>query len=81
MLLSHPGVKEACVLGLPDSKYGDEIAALIVGSADIDELQEYSREQMSSYKVPRIWKTLDNIPRNQMGKINKKQVRLDFHTL
>ncbi len=64
MLLSHPKVKEACVLGLPDPKYGDEIAALIVGSADIDELQEYSKEQMSSYNVPRIWKTLDNIPRN-----------------
>ena len=86
VLLTHPSIEEVCVLGLPDEKYGDEIAALVVANASKDqltqeELVEFSREKMSSYKVPRIWKLLDSIPRNQMGKINKKQVRKDFDTL
>ena len=87
VLLTHPGIKEVCVLGLPDEKYGDEIAAMVVADDSKglqltqEELVQFGREKMSSYKVPRIWKLLDSIPRNQMGKINKKQVRIDFDTL
>ena len=74
VLLTHPAVKEVCVFGLPDEKYGDEIAALVVGEDGLtsDELTAYSRDKLSSYKVPRIWKMIDAIPRNQMGKVNKK---------
>ena len=85
-MLTHPNIKEVCVLGLPNEKYGDEIAAIVVADTANRELTpaelvDFSREKMSSYKVPRIWKLLDSIPRNQMGKINKKQVRKDFDTL
>lgn len=46
VLLTHAGVNEACVLGMPDPKYGDEIAALIVGSDGVgsEELQEFCKE-------------------------------------
>jgi malonyl-CoA/methylmalonyl-CoA synthetase len=76
VLLTHPKVKEACVLAVPSEKYGDEIAALIVGDGNLTsaELQAYTGEKLSSYKVPRIWKILEEIPRNQMGKINKKHL-------
>ena len=75
-MLTHPKVKEACVLAVPSEKYGDEIAALIVGDGNLTsaELQAYTGEKLSSYKVPRIWKILEEIPRNQMGKINKKHL-------
>ena len=76
VMLRNPAVKEICVLGVPDEKYGDEIAALVVMNMEynFDEkaLHEFGKEYMSSYKVPRIWKELKELPRNQMGKINKK---------
>ena len=66
--MEHPSVKEICVLGLPDEKYGEEIAALVVldgpDSLSHEQLKDFSRDKLSSYKVPRIWKTLDSIPRN-----------------
>ena len=45
VLLEHLGVKEVCVLGLPDDKYGDEIAAIVVTDPDvsIDELTNFSK--------------------------------------
>ena len=69
-------MREACVLAIPSDKYGDEIAALIVGDKDLTdaELQAFTGDKLSSYKVPRVWKFLDDIPRNHMGKINKKQL-------
>ena len=76
VLLEHPSVNEICVLGIPDEKYGDEIAALVCladgSDVTVEQLQEFGRGQMSSYKVPRVWKVLKSLPRNQMGKINKK---------
>ena len=85
VILSQGQVKEVCVFGVPDEKYGDEIAALIVGkdkSISDDALktavEKYCRDTMSSYKMPRIWKVIDEIPRNQMGKVNKKQIKQSF---
>lgn len=66
VLLTHPDVNEICVLGLPDEKYGDEIGALVVGKDGLtsEELEAFARDKLSSYKVPRIWKFRDSIPRN-----------------
>lgn len=66
VLLTHPGIEQACVLAIPCEKYGDEIAALLVGDSTLTEaeLTAYTREKLSSYKVPRVWKFLDSIPRN-----------------
>ena len=64
IVLEHPAVKEVCVFGLPDEKYGEEIVALVVeagnkGTLKHEEVQAFCREKLSSYKVPRIWKTLE----------------------
>ena len=82
VLLEHPQVKEVCVYGLPDEKYGEEITALVVGSDKevsgdelIKKLEDHCKSAMSSYKVPRMWKVIEEIPRNQMGKVNKKQIK------
>lgn len=62
VILEHPDVREVCVLGIPDEKYGDEIAALVCLTEDsnigVKELQEFSRAKLSSYKVPRVWRFL-----------------------
>ena len=71
VILSHPGVKEVCVYGIPDEKYGEEIVALVVfkgaGASEgelLSDLKEYSASKLSGYKVPRVWKVITEIPRN-----------------
>ena len=85
VILSQGQVKEVCVFGIPNDKYGEEIAALIVGNDEnvpsdrlLISVENHCKEIMSSYKMPRVWKVIDEIPRNQMGKVNKKQIKLDF---
>ena len=59
-------VSEACVFGIEDEKYGDEIVAMLVTKPgyDQDKLNAHMEEKMSKYKIPRIWRIVDEIPRN-----------------
>jgi acyl-CoA synthetase (AMP-forming)/AMP-acid ligase II len=75
VLLEHPGVAEAAALGLPDDKWGEMVAALIVvregKSLDEAELLEFCRERMAGYKQPRRLLFVTELPRNSMGKVQK----------
>lgn len=55
-LLEHEKVKEVCVFGIPDEKYGEEIACVYCGDVTQAEMESFSKVKMSGYKVPRIWK-------------------------
>ena len=72
-LLSHPAVIEAAVIGRPDDDLGQRIVAYIVteGPVDVD-LRHYVAEQLSVHKRPREVIVVDALPRNQMGKVQKK---------
>ena len=74
-LLEHSKVTEVCVLGIADEKYGEEIACVFCGEVSQAELESFAREKMSSYKLPKIWKQVSRLERNQMGKVSKKQIR------
>ena len=74
VLLGHPGVREAAVVGLPDEDLGQRIVAFIVGDADSDALIDYVAEQLSVHKRPREIRVVDNLPRNAMGKVLKKEL-------
>ena len=74
VLLGHPGVREAAVVGLPDEDLGQRIVAFIVGDADPDALIDYVAEQLSVHKRPREIRVVDNLPRNAMGKVLKKEL-------
>jgi long-chain acyl-CoA synthetase len=65
-------VVEVCVFGVPDTKYGEEIACVYCGEADPIEIETHCKLKMSSYKVPRLWKKVDKLEKNQMGKVSKK---------
>jgi malonyl-CoA/methylmalonyl-CoA synthetase len=75
-LLEHPDVAEACVLGVPHEKYGEEVACIIVpkdlSKTEHKHLKEYCETHLSTYKVPKIWKMMKALPRNAMGKVSKK---------
>jgi fatty acid CoA ligase FadD36 len=75
VLLGHPGVQEAAVVGLPDQDLGQRIVAFVVGSErNADELINYVAQELSVHKRPREVRFVDALPRNAMGKVVKKQL-------
>ncbi|MCW2654638.1 MAG: long-chain fatty-acid-CoA ligase fadD12 [Mycobacterium sp.] len=73
VLMAHPDVAEAAVIGVDDEKYGQRLAAFVVlhtmASATPDALKEHVRENLANYKVPREIGVLDELPRGTTGKV------------
>jgi acyl-CoA synthetase (AMP-forming)/AMP-acid ligase II len=82
ILLEHPAVAEAAVLGLPDVQWGEIVAALIVlrqhGQLDQSTLTEFCREKLAGFKLPRRMKFVSELPRNSMGKVQKFKAAEQF---
>ena len=76
-ILEHVGVAECCVVGIQDETWGEVIVAIVRLRQDfyIRDVQSYTKEHLAPYKLPRKWIQLDEIPKNAMGKVNKKELR------
>lgn len=78
-LYRHPQVQDVAVFGVPDQKYGEQIAAWVKlrdgGSATEDEIKTYCREQIAHYKVPAYIRFVDEFPMTVTGKIQKFVMR------
>ena len=75
-LRQHPEISECAVVGLPDEEWGEVVCAGIVcmnGETPPD-LEDFLSNRLASYKVPRKYLSLDDLPRNTMGKVTKKEV-------
>ena len=71
-LLAHPGVREAAVVGAPDSDLGAVLVAFVVADGVTGgELIEFVADELAVHKRPRRVELVDALPRNAMGKINK----------
>ncbi len=79
VIYSHPGVDEAAVIGVPDVEWGQRVAAVIVPrpgtTLTAEEVTEFCRQRLASFKKPEIIRFADSLPKNQMGKILKKDLR------
>lgn len=75
-LLAHPDIEEVAVVGLPDPDYGQTIAAIIKANRNLplEDLKNWAIPRMAPYKIPRVLLQVAEIPRNQMGKVNKKEL-------
>lgn len=78
MLVSHPEVAEAAVIGVDDEQYGQRLAAFVVlekgAGATPDALKQHVRDNLANYKVPRDISVLDELPRGSTGKILQKEL-------
>jgi long-chain acyl-CoA synthetase len=77
VLASHPAVVEAAVVGVPSERMGEEVKAFVVTRAPIDAetLMAYCREKLANYKTPSQIEFIEALPRNSVGKIDKKVLR------
>lgn len=75
-LLDHPAVGDAVAFGIPDAKYGEEVAAAVslTASASEAELVDFCRERLAAFKVPRAVHILAAIPRTPTGKVQRRRV-------
>ena len=81
-ILSHPGVEEAAVIGVPHDVLGEDLAAIVVvrpgWGLDADDLRRHCLPSLAAYKVPRRWEFTDGLPRNPAGKVLKQELRARF---
>ena len=83
VLLQHPGVGAAAVVGLPDAEWGERVAAMIVpardaGDLSMDDLRAFARERLGSLKTPEILATCEELPITATGKVLHRAVRADL---
>ncbi|HEY1827538.1 MAG TPA: FadD3 family acyl-CoA ligase [Acidimicrobiales bacterium] len=77
MLLRHPGVTQAAVIGIPDDRLGEVGMAFVVAASGVtgSDIIEWSRQHMANYKVPRAVELVDALPLNATGKVMKDELR------
>jgi acyl-CoA synthetase (AMP-forming)/AMP-acid ligase II len=79
ILLGHPDIQQAAVIGIPDDRLGEVGMAFVVArpgaTVSPDEVVAWSREQMANYKVPRRVELVDELPLNATGKVVKDELR------
>ena len=79
LLVLHPDVVEAAVIGVPDVEWGERIMAFVVVAPDCTarepELEAWCRSEMASFKKPSLYTFLPELPKNAYGKILKRDLR------
>ena len=78
-LRQHPAVRECAVVGVADDTWGEAVAvaAEIVEEAELglDELRAWATDKLSKYKLPKVLRVVEELPRNAMGKVTKPAVK------
>jgi len=81
-LIMHPNVTDVAVFGIPNAEFGEEVKAVVqaapgvaTDSALVDELSQWARDHLASFKVPRSFDFMDELPRLPTGKLYKRLLR------
>jgi len=78
VLIAHPGILEVGVIGIPDEKSGEAVAAIVVKSDPSlteDAIIEFCKEDLTNYKRPRFVFFTDELPKTNVGKILRRELR------
>lgn len=72
ILADHPLVQDAAVVGIPDEEWGEVVAVAYVGDVSAQELENWAGDRLAGFEVPKRWVDLDHLPRDQMGKLDRR---------
>jgi acyl-CoA synthetase (AMP-forming)/AMP-acid ligase II len=82
IIMSHPGVDEAAIIGIPDIEWGERVRALVVkkpgAEVSMQDVVEHCRPRMAGFKRPEDVIFVDELPRNPMGKVLKRVLREEY---
>ncbi len=82
LIVTHPGVRDCAVFGIPDEEFGESLAAVVEpmspGAVTADGIRDFVRENMARYKVPRLVELDTSMPREDSGKIRKRELRQKY---
>jgi long-chain acyl-CoA synthetase len=80
VLVRFDRVSEVAVIGVPDDEYGEIVTAIVVSDGPVtgEEIMAFAREHLVAYKCPRRVELVDDLPRDPMGKIRKRDLRDQF---
>ncbi|CAG8700110.1 9806_t:CDS:10 [Gigaspora margarita] len=78
-LLSHPDIQEISIVGIEDQEWGQKVGAIVVlknqeSKLDLKQLREFGKDKLAHYKLPTLLKVINELPKNSMGKANKKEL-------
>jgi malonyl-CoA/methylmalonyl-CoA synthetase len=78
VLRTHPAIVECAVVGVADTEWGERVSAAVElrpgARLSLLELQDWARERLAPYKIPRALRPVASLPRNAMGKVTKPEV-------
>ncbi len=79
VLFSHPNILEACTVGVPDEYRGETVKAFIVKKPNVkldeNDIFAYCKERLAAYKVPKMIEFLSSLPKSNIGKILRRELR------
>lgn len=84
VLRTHPLIDDCAVVGVPDDDWGERVCAALVGTPGSnnvpvpEEVRAWTKERLAPHKVPREFLTVDELPRNALGKVTKPDVKQMF---
>jgi acyl-CoA synthetase (AMP-forming)/AMP-acid ligase II len=79
LLVQHPNIGEVAIVGVPHPEWGETVKAFIVEKEPFNHIEEECKRFLSGnladYKIPRLYETIDQLPRNAAGKVVKQQLK------
>ncbi len=78
VMSAHPEVLECAVIGVPDDSSGEAVKLIVVprhSSVDVEQLRQYARANLTGYKVPRHIEFRDSLPKSNVGKVLRRELR------
>ena len=84
VMYSHPAIREASVIGIPHTHYGEVPKAYVslhtAGSISADDIKSFLKGKIADFKIPAEIEFMDDLPKNILGKIMKKKLRESLNT-